>query len=103
LALDAINYNRVEAKKNYSKTVNEANLVVDCKYFTTNFIPLVGDVDVQKDGTSFTVYMCTEGEFTLVFDGETYSYHKGDTVLIPAAITQYQLTGSAAVLEIYIK
>jgi mannose-6-phosphate isomerase len=47
--------------------------------------------------------MCTEGEFTLVFDGVSYNYHKGDTVLIPAAITQYQLTGSAAVLEIYIK
>jgi mannose-6-phosphate isomerase len=103
LALDAINYNRVEARKNYSKTQNEANLVVDCNYFTTNFIPLAGDVNVQKDGTSFTVYMCTEGEFTLLFDGETYSYHKGDTVLIPAAITQYQLTGSASVLEIYIK
>ena len=103
LALDAINYNRVEAKKNYSKAENESNLVVDCQYFTTNFIPLEGIVNIEKDGTSFTVYMCTEGEFTLVFDGETYSYHKGDTVLIPAAITQYLLSGSAAVLEIYIK
>ncbi len=103
LALDAINYNRVEAKKNYSKTLNESNLVVDCKYFTTNIIPLEGVVNVEKDGTSFTVYMCTEGEFTLVFDGISYNYLKGDTVLIPAAITQYQLHGNATVLEIFIK
>lgn len=103
LALDAINYHRVAAKKNYSKTENEANLVVDCQYFTTNFIPLEGIVNVEKDSTSFTVYMCTEGDFTLVFEGVSYNYHKGDTVLIPAAITPYQLTGSAAVLEIYIK
>lgn len=103
LALDAINYNRVEAKKNYSKVANEANLVVDCPYFTTNIILLEGDIHVQKDGTSFTVYMCTEGDFTLVFEGESYQYHKGDTVLIPAAITQYQLRGSATILEIFIK
>lgn len=103
LALDAINYNRVAAKKNYSKTENKANLVVDCQYFTTNFIPLAGDFKVQKDGTSFTVYMCTEGEFTLVLDSISYNYHKGDTVLIPAAITQYELHGNATVLEIFIK
>jgi mannose-6-phosphate isomerase len=38
-----------------------------------------------------------------VFDGISYNYLKGDTVLIPAAITQYQLHGNATVLEIFIK
>jgi mannose-6-phosphate isomerase len=103
LALDAINYNRVEAQKPYSKIENTSNEMVDCKYFTTNFIPLEGSIDVQKNGTSFTVYMCTEGEFTLAVDHAVYTYRKGDTVLIPASMLVYQLNGTASVLEIYIR
>ncbi|WP_309640330.1 type I phosphomannose isomerase catalytic subunit [Flavobacterium sp.] len=103
LALDAINYSRVEAKKEYTKTANISNAMVDCQYFTTNFIPLQGVINVQKKDTSFTVYMCTEGAFTITFDGEIYAYRKGDTVLIPASMSQYQLNGTASVLEIYIK
>ncbi|HQB20280.1 MAG TPA: mannose-6-phosphate isomerase, partial [Bacteroidales bacterium] len=74
LALDAINYNRVKAQKAYSKIENTSNEMVDCKYFTTNFIPLKGSVAVQNNGTSFTVYMCTEGEFTLAVDNAVYTY-----------------------------
>lgn len=103
LALEAINYNRVEAKKAYSKTENATNLMVDCKYFTTNFIPLQGILPIHKNGSSFTVFMCTEGAFEMNIDGKTYSYGKGDTVLIPAAIADFELSGKAAVLEIYIK
>ncbi len=103
LALDAINYKRIEAKKEYPKTENLSNEMVDCQYFTTNFIPLEGSIDVQKNGTSFTVYMCTEGEFTLTLANAVYTYRKGDTILMPASIAAYQLNGTASVLEIYIK
>jgi mannose-6-phosphate isomerase len=46
--------------------------------------------------------MCVEGGFKLTFANESYSYKKGDTVLIPAAITDFQLSGKASLLEIYI-
>jgi mannose-6-phosphate isomerase len=103
LALDAINYDKVEAKKNYSKSENTSNAMVDCKYFTTNFIPLDGNMAFQKNGSSFTVFMCTQGSFEIGIDGKNYAYKKGDTVLIPAAITNFSLNGKASVLEIYIK
>jgi mannose-6-phosphate isomerase len=103
LALDAINYDKVEAKKNYSKSENTSNAMVDCKYFTTNFIPLDGNMAFQKNGNSFTVFMCTQGSFEIDIDGKNYAYKKGDTVLIPAAITNFSLNGKASVLEIYIK
>ncbi|PWA07469.1 type I phosphomannose isomerase catalytic subunit [Flavobacterium psychrotolerans] len=103
LALDAINYNRVEAKRNYEKTENKSNAVVDCHYFTTNFIPLNGSLEVTKNGNSFTVYMCTEGAFTIEINGIVNHYKKGDTVLIPASIPELNLNGKASVLEIYIK
>ena len=102
LALDAINYNVVDAQKNYSKVENESNVMVDCPYFTTNFIPLNGNVAVVNDENSFLVYMCVEGSFKLNYDGETYSYTTGDTVLIPAKMNEFEIYGKASLLEIYI-
>jgi mannose-6-phosphate isomerase len=55
-----------------------------------------------KTGATFTVYMCVEGSFELVLDEQNYLYSKGDTVLIPAALTTFQLSGKASILEIYI-
>lgn len=102
LALNAINYNVVNAEKKYSKMVNTSNAVVDCNYFTTNFIPLDGAISVTKNGQSFTVYMCVEGSFTLTYQGEEYHYKVGDTVLLPAEILEFEIKGKASVLEIYI-
>lgn len=102
LALEAINYDVVDAEKKYSKLTNIPNTVVDCNYFTTNFIPLDGAISVSKNGQSFTVYMCVEGSFTLTYQGEVYHYKVGDTVLLPAEIMEFEIKGKASVLEIYI-
>ena len=102
LALEALNYEKIQSQRFYSKTENVANEIVNCNYFTTNFIPLDGNIEIHKNQTSFIVYMCVEGDFKLTFDNESYSYEKGDTVLIPAAITDFQLFGKASILEIYI-
>nr|WP_294788131.1 type I phosphomannose isomerase catalytic subunit [uncultured Flavobacterium sp.] len=102
LALDAINYNKVETQKKYDDKVNASNTVVDCPYFTTNFLPLEGKLEVVKNGHSFTVYMCIEGDFEIEYNGFKNTYKKGDTVLVPAAINAFSLTGNASILEIYI-
>jgi mannose-6-phosphate isomerase len=102
LALDAINYNKVDTQKKYDTKTNTSNLVVDCPYFTTNFIPLEDKVEVAKSGETFTVYMCIEGSFEIEFDGFKQSYIKGDTVLVPAEINAFILSGKASILEIYI-
>jgi len=101
-ALDAMNYNTTDTKKEYTKVENKSNTMVDCPYFTTNFLPLNGYTDISKSGDSFTVYICTEGEYTFEANNETYAFKKGDTVLVPAALTAYSLTGTATLLEIYI-
>lgn len=102
LALEAINYNKVETKKEYVKKANVSNEIVDCPYFTTNFITLDGEISVSKSGKTFTVYMCTEGIFELDYNNSKTQYKKGDTVLIPAAINTFILSGKASILEIYI-
>lgn len=102
LALDAINYEKVDTSKSYDKVTNESNNIVDCPYFITNFIPLDGEKSVKKSGATFTVYMCVEGDFELDYKGEVFKYKKGDTALIPAAMNDFVLNGKASVLEIYI-
>ncbi|RZJ55005.1 MAG: mannose-6-phosphate isomerase [Flavobacterium sp.] len=102
LALDAINYNKVDTQKKYETKANESNVVVDCPYFTTNFLPLENKLDVSKSGETFTVYMCIEGSFEIEYNGFKQSYKKGDTVLVPAEINAFILTGKASILEIYI-
>ncbi len=102
LALEAINYNVVETKKDYSKDLNESNQVVECPYFTTNFIPLDGKIAVNKNDKSFTVYMCIDGQFEIEYNDTVYKYKKGDTLLIPAGISQLIISGKASILEIYI-
>ncbi|MFV5694999.1 type I phosphomannose isomerase catalytic subunit [Flavobacterium sp. LB3P122] len=102
LALEAINYNTIEAKKEYTKNENVSNEIVDCPYFTTNFLPLNGEITVSKSGKTFTVYMCVEGGFEIDFDNSKSQYKKGDTVLIPAAMNAFTLNGKASILEIYI-
>jgi mannose-6-phosphate isomerase len=102
LALDAINYKKIDTYKKYSKELNQSNTMVDCPYFTTNFLPLDGKVIVNKSGESFTVYMCVEGDFELEYEGVKFKYIKGDTVLIPASLKTFVLNGKASILEIYI-
>ncbi|WP_295334966.1 type I phosphomannose isomerase catalytic subunit [Flavobacterium sp.] len=102
LALEALNFDKIEPQRFYDKKANMANEVVHCPYFTTNFIPLNGEAVFSKTSESFCVLMCVEGEFSLLVGDESYQYSKGSTVLLPAVITDFQLKGEASILEIYI-
>lgn len=45
---------------------------------------------------------CRSTDFGIEVDGVSYDYKKGDTVLIPAMLTKYNMEGEASILEIYI-
>ncbi len=102
LALEAINYNVVDAEKKYYKIDNLINEVVDCEYFTTNYIPLTDVLKFELNKESFKVLMCVEGSFELKLNEEIYKYKVGDTILIPAFIGSFEISGKASLLEIYI-
>ncbi len=102
LGLECINFNKVEVKKEYEKKSNFSNSMVDCPYFTTNFIPLDGNVYFDIKGSSFTVFMCVEGAFEIEYQNVNYQYRKGDTILIPASLQSFSIKGTASILEIYI-
>ncbi|HEU0137570.1 MAG TPA: type I phosphomannose isomerase catalytic subunit [Flavobacterium sp.] len=101
-ALDAINYEVVDTRRKYSKEVNISNSVVESNYFTTKFLPLDGEVNAAGKQQTFTVYMCVDGNFQLHYDEHQYNFSRGDTVLIPATMGNYSMSGKASLLEIYI-
>lgn len=102
LALEAINYRKINAERAYAKIENNSNEMVHCDYFTTHFIPLNGTYAVHRTKDSFYVYMCVDGTFELEIENQKYTYKKGDTLLVPASLNDYSLIGCASLLEIYI-
>jgi mannose-6-phosphate isomerase len=99
-ALDAINYEAINAKKNYTTHANTRNPVVESKFFTTNFLPLRGSYEASGKTTTFTVFMCVDGNLELHFNDDLWRFSKGDTFLIPASMGVYFLKGEASLLEI---
>jgi len=106
LAVEAIDYNVYDNYKiKYDKKQNLSNKIISCNYFTTNLISI--NNEIIKDYfeiDSFVIYMCIEGEIEIETEENKTSLSKGETVLIPASITNLKLLpkGKAKILEVYI-
>lgn len=102
LALEALNYDSATANVIYEFKVNTSNKMVHCAYFKTNIISIEALYHWKKTKDAFTVLMCTQGEFELVFKDKITLYKTGDTILLPAVLEEVILKGNAALLEISI-
>lgn len=103
LAFEAIDFEAKDAQIDYQTKPDIANKMIDCQYFTTNIICLQTNLSVSKTPSSFTVYMCVEGSFSITLNQKCFTYQKGDTILIPAVMTHFLISGKATILEIFIK
>lgn len=98
LALDAIDFQQKEDfHVAYSRKTNALNKMVECPYFKTSYLNLTSnfrqDLSVAK---SFVIYMCVEGEATIVNDEGEVSIRKGETVLISADTKTVQILTQGA-------
>ncbi len=107
-ALEAIDFAVYDSyKTNYPVIANKTVNTVDCIYFTTNVMNF--NKPVEKDFIlidSFVIYMCTEGEGEILYgEGESVSFAKGETILIPAVLKNLTIKPfkESTLLEIYIK
>jgi mannose-6-phosphate isomerase len=106
LALDAIDYqatgkNKIRKELVHDKTLN----LVRCEYFTTNIMQFSSLI--KKDYNiidSFVIYICLEGSFLIHWEKGTEIVTKGETVLLPAILTEVSLEPryEAKVLEVLI-
>lgn len=102
LAVEAINYEETNTKVQYEIIPNESVSLVECPFFTTNILEVSGTYNWKKKKESFTVFMCTEGGFVLVTSDSKSEFKKGDTILIPAIMDEFQIIGETSLLEITI-
>ena len=102
LALEAINFETTNAKLNYKASNNKSVTVVECPFFKTNILQISEKYNWIKTKESFTVFMCTEGSFTINMLHFQATFKKGDTILIPAIIDDFEIIGESTLLEITI-
>jgi mannose-6-phosphate isomerase len=106
LALDAIDFRAAGSNRiARNLTVNKTENLVNCEFFTTNVIDF--NELIPKDYTlidSFIIYICTDGEFLIRWEGNSEPVIKGETVLLPAMIKEVILEPSprSRLLEIFI-
>ncbi|MFG6688071.1 type I phosphomannose isomerase catalytic subunit [Mariniflexile sp. HNIBRBA6329] len=104
LAIDAFNFNMPDNfRVTYDKTVNKSNEMVSCPYFTTNYLNVTETLQKENQHDSFIIYMCVDGEGEIKANGFMETIKKGETILLPAAIKNYEVASeNATLLEVYL-
>lgn len=103
LALDAIDFDmKDDFRVKYSKTKNQSNEMVNCPYFTTNFLSLTKSIKKENYHDSFMIYICVDGEAVIITENHSEPIKKGETLLLPAALKSFEIsTKNATLLEVY--
>jgi mannose-6-phosphate isomerase len=106
LAIDAIDFEKKnDFKLDYEKIENTSSNVASCKYFTTNYLPIKGEI--QKDYRnldSFVIYMCVGGNGIVSINGNSEKITMGETLLIPAENKEVLISAeNCELLEVYIE
>jgi len=105
-AIDALDYKVQDSyKTDYKKETNKVTTIVSCPYFTTNILPVDGEIKVNHSNKdSFVIYMCVKGSVTISTQDQEENLHMGETILIPASIKELKITSEepSELLEIYI-
>ncbi|KAF0193597.1 MAG: mannose-6-phosphate isomerase, partial [Bacteroidetes bacterium] len=107
-ALEVINFNSAGRREKYPGL--ELNLGKGCSkrivianhYFCTEVYHVAGKVEEKADGSKFYLYTFTSGKGSIVWDGGELAVDAGESVMIPAAMGMYSLTGEFTALKAYI-
>lgn len=104
IAIDAFDFNMPDNfRVDYSKSTNQSNEMVSCPYFTTSYLYVSETIEKENKQDSFLIYMCVDGNAEITVNGNSEHIKKGETVLLPAAIKEYQITSkNATLLEVYV-
>ena len=97
---------KILTKTEYSKKENASSEIVSCQYFTTNVLPIKGEISINhQEKDSFVIYMCVEGNVTFQYENQTEKLKTGETILVPACIKNIKIIADQAseLLEVYIK
>lgn len=99
LAKDAIDYKVYPEYKSGRLPENQEDYeIARCEHFSTRRILLNGQKAFENDNSSFTVLMCVKGEAKMSHASGETKISQGETLLLPAKLTKFTLTGDATLL-----
>ncbi len=104
IAIDAFDFKmKNNFRVDYKKSKNVSNEMVNCPFFTTNYIELTSELNKQNKQDSFIIYMCVDGNVNIETNTTKERISKGETILIPAVIKDFKLHSHyAKLLEVYV-
>ncbi|NNK88368.1 MAG: class I mannose-6-phosphate isomerase [Flavobacteriaceae bacterium] len=104
LAVAAIDFSgNKNIRVNYEDIPDQPNAMVDCPYFKTNYLKLTDNFKKRNDGDSFLIYICLDGSMHLEQDKELFEISAGQTMLVPACRTDFEIyTKGAELLEVLV-
>lgn len=103
-ALDVIDFNLKSDKiiPEYKKIEGGSIArVVDSKYFKTDVIVVDSSLNIETNGT-FNTLVVVDGECKLSYDNDTIYLKSGESMLVPASIDKYTVTGNCRLIRSYI-
>lgn len=74
--------------------LNSTNLIVESPYFKTSKLIVNGNWQSQFSTDSFTIYMNVKGNAFFEYNKKKFSLNLGETLLIPAGITNHHIYSS---------
>ena len=87
----------------YEPQKDEGVQLVECPYFTTAVYDLTEPMTLDySDLDSFVILIAVKGQGTLTADGETVTFQKGDTILLPATTEEVKVEGTVRFLETFV-
>lgn len=72
------------------------------KYFCVELYNVLNDIDERPDYNRFSIYLIIEGQGEVIFPSGSVAFKHGETVMIPACIDSYRLSGRFKALKTYI-
>jgi mannose-6-phosphate isomerase len=107
-ALEVIDFNRnIDSPKvkGLEVSINTASTKaykIANKYFSVEEYVIKDEVKETTDGSKFFIYVFVDGNGEIHYDGSKLEVSKGETVLIPAAMGEYCISGNLKALKAYV-
>ncbi len=93
-------------KTKYQIKENQASLMIECPFFTTNIIEVEGKINVNHfNKDSFVIYLCVSGNVIFANNDFEIKLNYGETLLIPNSLNKFEIRSNnkSKLLEVFIE
>lgn len=104
-ALDVIDFNLDHKRSKGIKVENDKYNKIYyclCENFSLELYDIFEECEEESDKERFYVFTCVDGKGEISFEGGKEEIVKGDSILIPATLGKYKLSGNFKMLKSYV-